>query len=169
MAHARRNGRFEKVIDTTRWAGSRLAFNAQAAGNSALTFISDGGKETLLRIRGELIAYIDGVQTPGGQVDCALGALVVQAGSFTTVIQTPINESDAPWLFYERFTLAYEEMVQDVVDVPGMTSVRRVIDSKAMRILRPGREVQMVFVQQTVQGAMTVNCTFTSRVLLGTA
>ena len=92
----------------------------------------------------------------------------MQAGSGTTVIQSPLTDPDAPWLFYERFHLGYEEMVIDVVDVPGITSFRKTIDSKAMRILREGREVQLVIENLTVNGAASIDCSFGFRMLLGT-
>ena len=121
-----------------------------------------------MRLRGELIAYVDGAQAPGGLVTVGIGALVVQAGSSTTVIQSPISHPAAPWFFYERFSLGYEEMVTDVIDVPGITVFRKTIDVKAMRILRPGREVQLVFEQGSLLTALSVNLEFGFRMLLGT-
>ena len=167
MAHQRsRKGR---SIDTVRWGGSNLFFAAQAAGASGLTFITDGATETLMRIRGELVAWIDGNEAPAVAVDVAIGALVVSGDLGTSVFQTPITEPEAPWLFYERFTLGFEEYVTDVIDAPGLSVMRKSIDSKAMRILRPGREVQMVVEAATLSGAASVNVSFCSRVLLGTA
>ena len=169
MAHRRSNSRFEKVIDDVRWSGANHSFLAATAGSSAQLMVSDGDRETILRIRGEIISYGDGVQDPDGAlIDCALGAMVVQAGSGTTVIQAPLTDEDAPWFFYERWQLGYEEMVVDVIDVPGITSYRKTIDSKSMRILREGREVQLVFEQITLNNAMTANTSFGFRMLLGT-
>ena len=168
MAHQRRRSRGEgKVIDSTRWGGSNHSFLALGAGSAAQTFITDGTVETLLRIRGELVVWVDATQVPPKQVDVAVGMLVVQAGSGTTVIQKPITDPDAPWLLFERFTIGYEEMVTDVIDVPGLAISRRTIDNKAMRILREGREVQLVVEQATINGAGFVNISFGSRVLLG--
>ena len=167
MAHRRSNSRHEKVIDSTRWAGSFYSFLAASAGGSAQVMVTDGTQETILRIRGEVLSYPDGTQAPGGLVVCGLGALVVQAGSSTIVIQNPISNPDAPWLFYETWLLGYEEMVTDVVDAPSATGFRKTIDSKGMRILREGREVQLVFQQATIGGAMNVNTAFSFRMLLG--
>ncbi len=159
--------RGDKVIDVLRWGGSHLQFGSQAAGTAALTFITDGATETLLRIRGEVLCYLDAAQAPTAQIKVAIGALVVQAGSGTTVINAPTTDPDAPWLFYETFDLAYEEMVTDVIDIPLITAVRLKVDSKAMRILRPGREVQMVVENTSIQSAASFNLGFSSRVLLG--
>ncbi len=170
MAHQRNRfprGRSEKVIDAIRWAGNVHTFAAQGAGSVAQTMVTDGTQETIMRIRGELYASIDAASTPGKAVDIALGALVVQAGSGSTVIQKPITDPDAPWLFYERFTLGYEEMVTDVIDVPGLTSFRKTIDNKAMRILREGREVQLVLEAASLISTAPVNVVFSFRMLLG--
>ncbi len=169
MANSRsRTRRHEgKVVDVLRWAGSNHFVSALAGGSIAQTFITDGATETIMRIRGELTAWFDNAAAPARTVDVAVGALVVQAGSGTTVIQAPITDPDAPWLFYERFTLGYEEMVLDVIDVPIMSGVRKTIDNKAMRILRPGREVQLVFQQATLSGAQGVNISWSNRTLLG--
>ena len=168
MAH-RRSSRaaHEKVIDTIRWGGARHAMLALSAGAVAQTMITDGTQVTIMRIRGELYSGIDGTQTGASTVDVAVGALVVQAGSSTTIIQKPITDPDAPWLFYERWTLNYEEMVTDVVANPGGNVFRKTIDSKAMRILREGREVQLVTEQATLSGSADVNTVVSFRVLLG--
>ena len=168
MAHRPRRGKgFEKVIDVLRWAGANSLFQAQSAGTAALVFITDGATETLMRIRGEILCWQDAAVAPPRSVEVGIGCLVVQAGTGTTVIQAPLTDPDAPWLMYERFTIGYEEPVTDVIDIPGITSIRKVIDSKAMRILRPGREVQLVMEQATLGAATSVNLSFGHRVLLG--
>jgi len=70
-------------------------------------------------------------------------------------------------LWYDQFVLGYEEMVIDVIDVPGITSYRATIDSKAMRIIR-NQEVQMVTENVTLGTAATVNLVVTGRMLSGT-
>ena len=169
MAHQKRRSRgFEKTIEDVRWSGATHAFLAQSAGAIAQTMVGDGLKETVMRIRGDLVCCPDGAQAPTGLVRCALAALVVQAGSGSTVIQKPVTDPDAPWLFYESWVLGYEEMVVDVIDVPSLSGFRKTIDSKAMRILREGREVQLVFEQLTLNTAMNVQCHLSFRMLLGT-
>ncbi len=166
MAH-RRSSQHAKTIEEIRWGGANHVFLGFSSGIAAQTMITDGSKETLLRIRGEVMCTVDGAQAPGKLVEIAIAALVVQAGTGTTVIQSPLSDPDAPWLFYERFSLGYEEMVTDVIDVPGLSSFRKEVDNKAMRILRPGREVQLVFQNVTLNGGVTVNMSFGFRALLG--
>jgi len=168
MPHRRsRTGRHEKVIDSTRWAGASHLSLAQNAGAVAQTMITDGLTETILRIRGEIVSLMDGNQASGPLARMGIGALVVQAGSGTTVIQKPLTDPDAPWLFYETWVIGYEEMVVDVIDVPGLSSFRKTIDNKGQRILREGREVQLVFENLTLNAAATIQTSFVFRALLG--
>ena len=80
---------------------------------------------------------------------------------------SPIADATAPWFYYSTFALGYEEMVTDVVDVPGITSYRETIDVKAMRRLRPQEEVQCVFENTTIDGAAAVNVSVFGRFLMG--
>ncbi len=167
MAHRRSR---VKKIEAVRWTRNHFFFGAQAAGSVALNFITSADAiDTVLRIRGEVTSWIDGNDAPPVGVDCALGLLVMPEGQGTTVLSSPITDENAPWLLYERWTLAYEEIVTDVIAAQGVLSFRKTIDNKAMRILRPDREVQIVFEQATVSGAGSVNCGFAASVLLGQA
>lgn len=168
---ARRRSSHDRVppkIQNLRWIGGRQSFSAQAAGTSAVTFITSAAEtDTIMRIRGQIYAIIDAAGAPEVWVEAALGVILMPAGQGTTVVLSPITDPDAPWLLYERFLLGYEEMVTDVVDVPGATSFRKEIDVKAMRILRPDRELQLVFENVTLAGAISVNLSFDFRMLLG--
>ncbi len=121
--------------------------------------------ETILRIRGSLTAWIDGAQAPGGAIRVTVGLHRVPEGTGTTILADPQSDADAPWIYYTSFILAYEEMVTDVVDVAGTTSFREVVDNKSMRIIRPDQELQMVWSNVTVGGAMSFNAEFNGRVL----
>jgi len=168
MAH-RRGRRGGRQIESTRWSGGTSTFAAQTAGATALTFINASADppETLLRLRGELVSWAQGPDAPDVATHCALGIALVPEGSSTTVTWSPITDDDAPWWFYQDWVLGYEEMVTDVIDVPGLAVFRKTIDLKGMRILRPDVEAQIVFEQSTLIAAMTVNTILTSRVLFG--
>ena len=161
----RRSG---KKIDFVHWTGFQELFAALAAGTSAVTaFAAQHDPETLLRLRGHLFACINGVQVPAGWVQFAIGMILVPEGTGSTVLWSPATDDDAPWIWYEIFTLRYQEMVTDVIDVPGGTAFRAVIDSKSMRIIR-NQEVQLVIENVTIGTAMSVNVSVTGRGLFGT-
>ncbi len=170
MGHRRHSSGPVKKITETRWSGNVFTFAALASGaTAALTLVTAAtDTETLLRLRGELCCYLDAAQGPGSLQAVAIGAIVMPQGQGTTVVSSPFADDNAPWLFYEQFVIGYEEMVTDVVDVPGLPIFRKTIDVKAMRILRPDREVQLVVESVSViGGGPSINLNATFRALFG--
>ncbi len=165
MAHRRSNS---NKIRNLRWSRNQNTFLALAAGTSAQTLVTAGSDtETLMRLHVELVAWVDGTQTPSVLTQVAVGAIVMPEGQGTTVVSSPITDDNAPWLFYDRFALGYEEYVTDVIDAPGLTSYRKSIDVKSMRILRPDREVQLVIESTTIASAVSVNVSMSFSGLFG--
>jgi len=159
--------RSAKKIDFVHWTGfsdTELAFTAGTA--AATLAAAQHEPETIMRIRGNIMAYTDGALSPGGLVSLAVGFILVPEGTGTTVLWSPFTDPDAPWIWIECFNVGYEEAVIDVVDVPGITSYRSVIDNKAMRISR-NQEVQVVYENTTLDAAMTVNIAVAGRFLSG--
>ncbi len=169
MAHRRSTrGPVRKRIQSTRWDGANHFFGAATAGAVAQTFATAGtDTETLLRIRGELTGWIDGNDAPPVAIDVAVGIALVPEGSGTTVLWSPLSDDNAPWLMYERFTLGYEEYVTDVIQAVSLSSMRKTIDVKAQRIIRPDIELQIVMESATLSGAGAINVSFGFRALLG--
>ena len=161
----RRSG---KKIDFVHWTGVQENVNALSAGSIGQNvFAAAHESETLLRFRGNIVAFIDGNSAPSKLITVGVGMLVVPENTGVTVSSAPVTNPDSPWLWYDQFVLGYEEMVIDVIDVPGITSYRATIDSKAMRIIR-NQEVQMVTENVTLGTAATVNLVVTGRMLSGT-
>ncbi len=165
----RRRGGFQKKIDYTRWVGGQVNAFALGAGTSGQIFASSVADraETLLRTRGKVVCWVVGPEAPPVSADIGMGLIVVPSGTGATVTSSPIADENAPWLWYTRFTIGYEEMVTDVIDIPGLSIFREVVDSKAMRIIRPDREIQFVVENTTVSGALSVNISFNARMLFG--
>ncbi len=131
----RRSG---KKIDFTHWTGfAGTSLGLAAAGTSAATLLAAAHEpETLLRTRGNVVAFVDGPQDPGVLVSVGVGFIPVPEGTGTTVLWSPITDPDAPWFWFDRFTIGYEEAVVDVIAMAALSVYRSVIDSKAMRIVR---------------------------------
>jgi len=164
----RSRDQFSPKIRNLRWGGNSHVFAALAAGDSAQVMITAADtNDTIMRIRGELLCYVDGFLTPGRLAKIGIGAIVMPEGQGTTVVSGPLADDSAPWLFYESFLVGYEEYVTDVVDNPGLTIFRKTIDVKAMRILRPDRELQIVAENATIGTAVAVNLSLTFRALIG--
>ena len=148
------------------WELSTGSFSGQAAGSSSLQFSSVGTiQTTLVRIRGEVMGYIDGAPTPGDLTVIHYGIILVEEGAGASTRYNPALDANAPWLLYGTASLGYEEMVTDVVDVPGITSFRHVIDNKAMRIIRPDQEMQFALFSTTTFTATPVNVAYSLRFL----
>ncbi len=165
---ARRHG--AKKIAFTSWLNFQLNANGLAVGGTAAStaFIAGAQASTLMRTRGNLVAWYDGVQAPGTSTRVAVGLIVMPEGQGTTVVSSPVTDPNAPWFYYSIFTLGYEETVVDTIDIPGLTSYRETIDSKAMRIIRADREVQFVVETASVIGAgSAVNVAMDGRALVG--
>ena len=164
---ARRRG--GKKIDFVHWTYASGSFLAQASGTAALTLFSALHlSETLLRIRGHAYAYVDGASAPQGLNEVVMGICAVPEGTGTTVLWSPVTDGDAPWIWVWATIIGYEEMVTDVVDVPGISSARTVVDNKAMRILR-NQELQLVIESSTIATpAQAINAGFGGRFLAGT-
>ncbi len=159
--------RHSKKIDFTHWtgfSGSALAFGA---GTAAITLgAATHEPETILRTRGSLTAWVDGTQAPATVAVIGIGFCIVPEGVGTTVTWSPLTDPDAPWFWFTSFALGYEEAVTDVIDLPTLSAYREVIDSKAMRKMR-NSEIQVVFENITLNGAVTTNLHVEGRILTG--
>ncbi len=162
MARARRSAGRRADL---RWIGGRQAAQTFGAGVSGLTIVSAGNtSQTIMRTRGTLYATLDSAQAPGVQVEVGCAFLIQQSGATPT--SHPLTDADAPYFWYTRFVLGYEEMVADVVGSPWLSAYREVIDSKALRVLRPDQEIAFVFEQQTIGNAASIDLTASARFLL---
>ena len=161
----RRSG---KKIDFTHWEAGQAFTAAFGAGTVALNlFSAQHLPEIILRMRGEYFTTIDGVQSPGVSAKIGCGIILVPEGTGTTVLWSPITDADAPWMWIDYSFIIYEESVVDVIPYPVGLAVRKVIDSKAMRIVK-NMEIQVVWENVTAQGAVNVLSSVMVRALAGT-
>ncbi len=165
MAH-RRSG-FAKKIDTVHWTYGSFDALALAAGTIAVNaFPAQHLPETLLRTRGEVMVYAQGLDAPGVVASLGVGMIQVPEGTGTTVLWSPITDGDAPWIWVDYFIIGYEEKVTDVIAVQELQGARRVIDSKGMRKLR-NTELQVVFENASISGALPISTAGQMRILSG--
>ncbi len=165
MAH--RRGRSRKIVNL-QWDGFNQQALALAAGTVGFLFRSSGTQpSTLLRLRGSMLAQLDGTLAPGRGVLVTQGIIKVPDGSGTTVQYAPVADDMAPWLWYSAVHLYYDEPVTDVIGTQMGLAVRETIDNKAMRRVRPEEELQYVVENTTVDGAQAVNVMIAGRALFG--
>ncbi len=159
--------RHAKKIDSVHWTGGAGQFIAQAGGTAgAALFPAQHLPETLLRIRGEWACSLNGGLANAAGAQVTIGIVQVPEGTATTVLWSPFTDSDAPWIWWDSFSLMYFEFVTDV-NYSGITAAaRRVIDSKAMRKLR-NTEIQLVLENTTILTAASADVAFIGRGLAG--
>ena len=168
MARRRQFSHPGKKLDHTAWDLSSGFASALSAGNQAFEFSSVGSQpSTLLRIRGEISCWLDGTDAPPVGIQVNYGIILVPEGSGSTPRYTPFGDANAPWLLYGQGTIGYEEAVTDVVAVQNIMSFSHTIDNKAMRIIRPDVEMQLVVENTSVGGAGAINFSYNLRWLQG--
>ena len=146
-----------KVVNR-HWSGFTLiSFFGVSAGTSAQVIVEvQHDRETLIRTRGSMVGWVDGAEAPAVAAQISVGLILVPEGTQSTVLWSPLTDSDAPWFYYSTFLLGYEEYVVDVIQNPVISGFREVVDSKAMRRVR-NQEIQMVVENTTLAGALTAN------------
>jgi len=149
---ARRSGRGRARYD---WALSVITSltHFTPAATQAVAFIATTA-ETLVRIRGEVLVWLDLTgSVAGDSVNVAYGLIVAPRGS--TVGSSPITDGNANWLGFGVATLAAETAVGNV----GAPTeyVRMIIDLKSMRKLREDEDIFVVYETADVIGAPVVN------------
>ncbi len=168
MARRRARGR-ERVIGTTRWQATAVSGGVLSAGSVAVGAVLGAGapSETILRTRGTGLLTAASSLAPGTSALISMGLVLVPEGQGTTVIWDPFNDDNAPWMWWQEITLAYEEPVANVIDLPVASAARFEIDSKAMRKANEDEELQFVATNTTFAGAMAIRITANFRFLLG--
>ncbi len=161
------------TITKTSWEIFTGTTQALAAGSAAVEIragiagIGGAQTETLLRTRGHLVAWLDATPVPGDLIQVSVGFRLASEGSGATVTVSPFSQGGYPWFFHETFHLGYDELVADVIGQEGLAMIRIPINDKAMRIIRPDNEIQMVVENTTINTAQACNVSVAGRWLFG--
>ncbi len=168
QAIANRPGR---KLDNKSWSfipffGTSFAGDATFVGGSILFLVP----ATILRIRGAVQFHFDAAKQVGDEINITLGLAVastdaVAAGAGS--MPDPGGEPEFPWLWWGDFFLHAEST--GAQEVWGLTSQRVVVDSKAMRKVKPGQSLVWVGESSQQVGAPATFLDFMrTRVLIGT-
>ena len=117
-------------------------------GSSALLVM---GRPTIARIRGYLRVQMTAAGAAGSQSQWGFGITTLQ-DSATTQFPTPLFNQDEPWLYYASGHLTTPS-VGEFGDGGQTRGITFDVDSKAMRIVRPGYNVIAVFENLALLGA----------------
>ncbi len=95
MATARRR---QRKIDFVKWTGFTGAAFALAADSTVAVNIGGAAASpaTLLRTRGEWMAWLEPALAPAKSVRITCGIIIVPEGTGTTVLWNPVSDANAP-------------------------------------------------------------------------
>ena len=164
MARQRSSGR---KTDYT-WELARGSDFLVAAGGDSVRTVGDFTQaETLIRIRGEVLVWLDPATSEvGDALEVAWGVLRAPTGILSEVGVNPIQDGGAPWVAYGVATLASE--IANFVGVnEGSLMKRFEVDNKAMRKLRDAETLYFVLRTSSIVGSPTMNYGFMLRFLTG--
>ncbi len=166
---ARARGRSRGRPTDYEWDLAVFQHLAQAAGSAGTNLlIADGAHQTIHRLRGEVLVWLDGTPAAGDTVRIGMGIHVVPEDSGAVVTVDPLTDvSASDWMWYTVLHLGSEDTTPGGDDI--IKAARIVIDSKAMRRIKSQQELQFVVENATVTGgtAQSVNVAGAVRVLSG--
>ncbi len=148
----------------TSFGTSALALAAN--GTAAVAFHTFLQTNTVYRIRGELLCWLDAGQAAGDVMRVGVGIQVGMEDIDTTVLTSPLADTDVPWMWSYFGHLAAESQTAGA-DLAGLSFARIPIDTKAMRRVKNQQVLQVVFETVTVGGAEVCNFAVAGRVLTG--
>ncbi len=152
---ARRSG---KTIDYKQWSGlPGINLDSAAAATLAGGSLAFAAPATILRVRGMVMVNQDGATDGATQfVTMGLGIVstdAVAAGAAS--LPDPGDEPEYPWLYWLsvplRSAIISGSTVGDIA-----SSARIELDTKAMRRVKPGQSLVMVY-QTTTASAVDIN------------
>ncbi len=163
------SGRRGRTIDFKSWSAiPSVTITTTGAATLSGAGLSFAIPATILRMRGEILFYLDGAADTSRQVIAAAIGLI-STDAFTlgsTAFPDPLADVGFPWLWYSAVSLSNDlDSVGDVID--AAVAVRLQVDSKAMRKVKPDETLVVVF-QTSTAITTTVIRQGQLRVLVGT-
>ncbi len=150
------------------WTGGVFSTTEASSGSSVGAIVTIGIPGTLTRIRGNVLVSIDG-PVDNDKVMAAAGLILVteeQLAVGTSAIPNPadINDLDADWIWHQWMPMLSQAVVASQMDE---TYFRAVIDSKAMRRVKPTQTLVMRFGNIAQAGTPGLDYMSGCRVLFG--
>jgi len=166
----RARGRGGKKIDFKQWSFiPGIQLNPSGAATVLMGSLAFSSPATLLRLRGNGSVAMDGeTDAEDTQVTFGIGLFSTDAVTLgVTALPDPSSEPEFPWIWYDSHAIMVTN-VETGVTTPSdiMGAARFVIDSKAMRKIKPGESLAML-AEVSVAANVDINVGLT-RVLLGT-
>ena len=179
MGHARSTG-FRRISGGARrltaWTVGPRSGQIQSATAAGLQLAAVGSQAvdsglTIVRIRGEFVAWLESVGSIGdGFVEWALGLAIINenaSGIGATAVPDPLTDvSWGGWMYHSARGPLMGFSVTESENTGPVSQVRLSIDTKAMRKFKETDVLMMAVSWGAEIGAATVSWGFNSRVLV---
>jgi len=147
----------------------RLTITSETIALFSVGIVGGGDGRTLIRTRGELLAYITATDNAaGGFARIAVGIALVNPAAFAvgaTAMPGPITDANWDgWLWYKTFAL-FTNTAFTLPSNDGPSSARFEVDSKAMRKWKSEDAVVGVAEAETEIGTTTFKLELNTRLL----
>jgi len=167
--HVRRPGR---KIDFKQWSNAPGLIQQIAATGTflsgSLSFLAPG---TILRVRGYVAAFFDATMQVDDRMVLTFGLGIFSTDAVAlgaTAVPDPADEPQYPWLWWKEFRLD-SKTTTGLTGGWGIAAQRYEVDTKAMRKVKPGESLVMVFQSTNLAGAPATDIDVGQlRVLIGT-
>jgi len=151
--------------------GSSAATALSASGQSILgsgLIVGEVAKVTVVRLRGNLQAYLTATAAANDGFHCAVGIGIVTNEAFAigpTALPGPLSEADWDGWFYHRI-FDLHQGAENAVNTALLDAVQFEVDSKAMRKWDGGAETMVAMVEVSEIGTSVMTIYFDTRVLI---
>jgi len=156
MAQARRSGRGPDY----NWAAFELGGTFSGVATGTVTSLEGAifsEAQTIMRIRGELVANLDLSGSAAGDA-CVMSLGLIMGLEGATQTQSPLLGA-GPYIWYTKVCLSTETVIGAAATDFGAigATARIVVDTKAMRKVKDGTSLFFVQFVQSVSGAPVTN------------
>ena len=150
------------------WIGGIASHTEASSGSTAAAIVTVNIPGTLMCIRGNLLVSLDG-PTDNDKVMSAAGLILVSeeqlaVGASAIPNSADINDMDADWIWHQWMPMLSQAVVATQMDE---TYFRAVIDSKAMRRVKPTQTLVMRTANIAQAGTPGLDYSLGCRVLFG--
>ena len=162
---------FVKKIDFKEWFSIPGLLTQRASdGTEVGGSVSFAAPATLMRFRSGIQASFDETKQAGDEMNIAFGLGIFSTDAVTlgsTALPDPASEPEYPWIWWGEIFL--ESFVAAAAEAWGFPQQKLMVDSKAMRKVKPGQSIAWVIQTSNASGAPLTEITILqTRFLIGT-
>ncbi len=170
---ARRRFIPQRVRRPTFWAGVAVNQTITTGASVVTTVVSEADLEnvpdpTLVRCRGDVLVQMTASAATPGRVVITMGIIVVRATALAVpAVPSPLTRGDSDWIWWTAVGLNISGGSVAAPNSDGRSIVKRVmIDSKAMRKIKPNEAIVFVMENIVLTSTQTVDVLGGLRLLL---